>query len=363
MTNITTPQSALPAGGDRGYAIASASVADDGAKILALWRGGLSHGGMPEAKFDWFYRRGPEGLPDVFFLLHGSQHEAVGVAAIGRRRMQFGTETLITGEMVDFVVQPEHRTLFPAMMLQRAMNRHAQELQTHAILYGLPNPKSLPVFSRVGYRCVGQMVRRVRVLRLEEYLSRHLPGWISSAVGAIVDRARLGAVALRRLVKGGFRSQWLARPDARFDELWRRRAAPDVLIGVRDAAFLTWRFADCPLRSYKFFALFSTRDERLAAYAVCETRERVLHVRDFLVEPESPGAWARLWLDLSLETFRQGYKSLSLEFLGNERLQRALGDAGMTVRDTRPLYASPAARWEGMMHDRHWYLTCADEDG
>lgn len=360
---MPTQEAAAPSGGARDYAVVSASVVDESAKILALWRAGLTHSGMPEAKFDWFYRRNPEGTPEVFFLLHGNRQEAVGVAAIGRRRVRFGTETLMAGEMVDFVVQPDHRTLFPAMILQREMHRRVRELETYAILYGLPNSKSAPVFSRVGYQCVGQMVRRVRVLRLEEYLSRHMPRWISFAVGVVVDRARLGAVALRRLVNSGYRSRWLTQPDARFDDLWRRCAAPDVLMGVRDAAFLTWRFVQCPLRSYEFFALFSTTDQRLVAYAVCEAQERVLHVRDFLVEPDTLGAWTRLWTDLSIATFRQGYRSLSLEFLGGEKLQRELGRAGMIARDKRPLYVSSATCWEDLMRERDWYLTCADEDG
>lgn len=363
MTDTPKRDGVTPAGGKQDYVIVSASVVDDSARILALWHEGLTHNGMPEAKLDWFYRRSPEGIPDVFFLVHGDQREAVGVAAVGRRRMRFGTETLLTGEMVDFVVLPNHRTLFPAMMLQKAMHRHALGLETHAILYGLPNPKSLPVFSRVGYRCVAQMVRRVRVLRLAGYLSRYLPAWVSSVVGAVIDRARLGAVALRRLINSGFRAHWLTQPDARFDDLWQRCAAPDVLMGVRDLAFLKWRFADCPLYSYRFFTLVSTDDQRLVAYAVCEEREQALHVRDFLVDRNAPGAWSRLWPDLSLEAFRLGYTSLSLECLGGEHLQRELDAAGLVARDERPLYASATARWEGLMQDRHWYLTGADEDG
>lgn len=362
MSDTLEQDEVTPAGGKQDYVIVSASIADDSASILALWQEGLSQNGMPEAKLDWFYRHSPEAMPDVYFLLHGNRREPVGVAAVGRRRMRFGTETLLARETVDFVVLPRHRTLFPAMLLQKAVLRHALEQGTHTILYGLPNPKSAAVFSRVGYRCVGQMVRRVRVLRLAGYLSRYLPAWVSSVVGAIIDRVRLGAIALRRSASSGFSSRWLERPDARFDDLWQRAAAPDVLMGVRDMAFLKWRFVDCPLYSYRFFTLVSTDDQLLLAYAVCEEREQSLHVRDFLVDPNAPGAWARLWLDLSLEAFRLGYTSLSLEFLGGEQIQRELDAAGMAVREKRPLYVSAAAPWEGLMQERHWYLTRADED-
>lgn len=348
--------------GAQGYAVAAAGVEEDGARVLALWKNGLGHSGMPQAKFDWFYRRNPEGMPRLYFLLHGERREPVGVAAVAPRRMRHGGVTRLAGEMVDFVVHPDHRTLFPALLLQKAVRRDALEDGAHALLYGLPNPKSAAVFARVRYARVGQMVRRARVLRFGGYLSRYLPRALSGALGAIADRVHMGAIAWRRSASRGFRSQWVARPDPRFDDLWQRVPAQEVLMGVRDAKFLTWRFAECPLRAYRFFTLVTTEDERLAAYAVCEAWKTTLHVRDFLVDPARAGAGPRLWLDLSLEAFRLGCTSLSLEFLGGEPIVRELEKAGMTPREQRPLYAAATGDWQNLVQDRDWYLTCADED-
>jgi hypothetical protein len=341
------------------YSATRADVADDEPEMLALWQHGLAQQGMPEAKFDWFYRSNPEGVPDVFFLRHETERDAVGVAAVGRRRMRFGAETLLAGQLVDFVVQPQHRALFPAMFLQKQIR--SRGLESCAMLFGLPNPKSAAVFRRVGYRCVGQMVRRVRVLRSCGYLQRYLPALLSRVAGSLIDGARLAAAWLP--AGGRFRTQWLDRPDSRFDDLWARAAAPDVLIGVRDTNFLTWRFVDCPHGPYSFFSLASTADQRLLAYAACEQRQPTLHVRDFLVDPGEPGVSAQFWRELSLEAFRLGYASLSVEFLGGESEHGKLEAAGLRARDERPLYAAARDDWTSLMHGRNWYLTCADEDG
>jgi hypothetical protein len=266
----------------------------------------------------------------------------------------------MAGSMVDFVVLPRHRTLFPAISLQRELKRHA--LTRCEILYGLPNPMSLAAIRRIGYKPVGKMVRRARVLRSARYLSRYLPSALSNAVGWIVDRIRMTHIAIQRPAHGGFRAEWRDRPDSRFDSLWARAADPNVLMGIRDSAFLSWRFSECPLQAYRFFTLVSETDNRLVGYAACESLQGAMHVRDFLVDPAVPGAGVRLWLDLAAEAYRQGLVTMSVDFLGSPETQRQIEAAGMRVRAERPVYASATGRWGERIQDRRWYLTCADED-
>jgi hypothetical protein len=341
---------------------------------------------MPEAKFDWYYRKNCGGPPQIFFLCHGPQQETVGVAAVGRREMRIGTQTIMSGELVDFVAVPEHRTLFPALFLQKEVRRltlktrlKSQDSErpgdgSHDILYGLPNPKSLAVVKRAGYQLVGQLVRRARILRLAGYLSRHVPGWIGQLIGPVVDRIRMGALAMRAITTRGSGLElcpcWLDRPDSRFDDLWRRVVTQsgmnNVLMGVRDNAFLTWRFIDCPLRTYRFFALFANTDHRLIAYAVCAVDGEALHVHDFLVDLTAHGAHKALWIALSREAYRRGHSNLSVEFLGAESIQQSLEAIGLMKRQQRPLYATTAAATHDrntLLQESNWYLTSADEDG
>lgn len=361
----TADDSAIPATREQqAYNTTVADLAVDADKIVALWRTGLGHNGMPDAKLDWYYRHNPEGCPLVVFLHATDTQDAVGVAAVGPRRIRFGAETLWGGALVDFVAQPEHRTFFPAMFLQKEIRRHA--LGTHAILFGFPNMKSLAIVRRIGYRCVGQMVRRTRVLRSSAYLAKYLPGWLSGIVGAAIDGLRSTALTMRGLVNTGFRSQWQVCPDAAFDELWQRVIAPDVVMGVRDRAFLTWRFVDVPWKSFRFFTVVSSADRHLVAYAVCAADGAVLHIQDFIVDPKMPSAGIRLWLDLSREAIRMGYTSLSIEFLGSDREHRRLSAAGFFFRSQRPVYASVADSSGGASawptEASTWYMTAADDD-
>ncbi|MBL0125768.1 MAG: hypothetical protein IPP88_24950 [Betaproteobacteria bacterium] len=141
---------------------------------------------------------------------------------------------------------------------------------------------------------------------------------------------------------------------------------PDVVMGVRDSAFLKWRFVDMPSKSYRFFTLMSSTDKRLVAYAVCDADSAVMNVDDFLVDPTVPSAATRLWLELSREATRMGHSSLCVEFLGSDQEQRQLSAAGLIVRDQRPVYASfavPSPATNKCLTDAStWYLTSADDD-
>ena len=97
---------------------------------------------------------------------------------------------------------PEHRSLFPALLLQRSLQQSVPG--DLAALYGFPNPRAVPVFTRVGYRKTLDVRRFVRVLRSGEYLRRHFPGWVAALIARPLDLA-MGAVAFMRWPRtGGF---------------------------------------------------------------------------------------------------------------------------------------------------------------
>lgn len=338
------------------YSFEIADVARDRERILGLWREGLSHEGRPEAKFDWYYGRNPAGAPLVVYLCHGEARRAVGTASTGRRELQAMGEPVTAGLLLDFVVEAAHRTMFPAMALQREMKRVADE--TFGTIYGFPNRNSEAAIRRQGFERVGMRVRHVLVLRTSGYLARRMPAAMASLAGPVADTALLAVRAVRGPRIPGLETAWVARPDARFDDLWHRCAGLTEVMGVRDAAFLAWRLADFPFGRHEFFTLSSARAGRLEAYAACREVNGSLHVSDFLADPADSRLLAALWGELGREARSRGCASLSVEFFGDERVAASLAAAGFRARSERPFYVSRASP---LAHKR-WYVTAADED-
>jgi hypothetical protein len=353
MTSITRDATA--------YAVAAADRGADRDTIVALWRSHLANSSLMDAKFQWFYCDAPSGDPELMFLRHGSAANPVGVAGIGAREMIAHGQEIPAGILADFVVEPEHRTLYPALLLQQ----HVRDtgLRGRALLYGSPNEKSLPIVKRLKYAHVGNMVRFVSVLRHQTYLGRSVPRVVATVGGGVLDHVRTIYHKPFAWMFAGWQGTWVDVPDSRFDDLWRRASAFDGVIGVRDAKFLAWRFGAQPGHKYRIFALSATRDRsRIAGYAVCEESQHMLMIHDLLVDPSVEEEGVRVLIHLlGRQGYRDGFIALSSVLLAPQRIYRILADAGMVERERRALYAAFSPR-HGHLQGANWYMTPADFD-
>ncbi|HKS06214.1 MAG TPA: hypothetical protein VJR92_07885 [Gemmatimonadaceae bacterium] len=342
-----------------GYTVATADVRADRATVMSLWRGNLDEGDEPEAKFQWFYCDHPNGPSTMLFLLHGAERTPVGTAGIGRRELVANGTVHRAGVLADLLVIPSHRTLFPAMELQRAATREG--LAACGVVFGVPNVKAVPVFRRLGYAPIGDLVRFVVVLRYGEQLRRRMPAWLASIGGAVLDTVM---PVLRRLSGANTPAigEWRNTVDASFDDLWSRARSFTGVIGVRDAGYLKWRFLARSSHPHRVFALRAADGARLIGYAICEDARPTLHVRDFLVDRAVPGGVATLVDTLARHAYREGFSTLSLDFMGGDEDCESLRRAGMRERDRRPLFASFAVGQDVTLRKLPWYVTRADID-
>lgn len=205
MRPTTTPQ----------YVTREGDATTDREAVLAVWRGNLGQDARMTVKYDWFYRSAPAGTPLLQLLMHTGMEAPVGVCAAGRRRMLRNGREVRAGVLVDLAVMIEHRSLGPALILQQAL--FAAGKRELDLLYGFPNPKAAPVFKRIGYQQLTDMVRHVRVVRHAPYLHRRLrriPGLLAAPVGALIDLGHRLRDAWRFPYARKLRAQWFDRvPD------------------------------------------------------------------------------------------------------------------------------------------------------
>ncbi len=341
-----------------GYEIRSAHALDDEAVILDRWQDGLFQPASAMQKLDWFYRRSPTGSPDLFLLTVAGA--AVGIGSLAKRQMYLDGKTMMACVPIDFVITEAHRSLFPAIHMQKHIRRAA--LIASAIAFTSPNDKSLGVFARAGYKRIGELVRHTRVLRAAPYLSHHLPAFIGGIIGPVADLFRNAGVALQLLTAPRMDPAWQERPDASFDALFQRCLDRSTLLGERDARFLAWRFADCPFYNYRFFTLRAPSDQRLLGYAACRVQADHLYVDDFLIDADAAEMHANFWRALARAAYRQGHAALTLQFLGSPAHRGAIAAAGLVTRDTCPVLACASSQFPGGLAAINWYLTAADFD-
>jgi hypothetical protein len=309
-----------------------------------------------EDKRAWFYERAPTGQPLTMLLQYADStgERPVGVATAGRRPLRCGGAPMSAGLLVDMAVSPEHRTLFPALLLQKSLCQTG--LADHECLYGFPNVKAAPVFQRVGYQKLGTMTRYVRVVRTAPYLQERMPAWAAAPLGALWDllaRMRFGAGG------SGSRLEWCgasnAQPAADLESVGGR----PLVRGARSAEILRWRFAARGGHEFDYVTAYD--GEELLGYWIVEGDSRgALHVLDCSPRLLDGARATRAWGFLFAEARRRGFRSVSFSCLAPPELTRSLERAGMAVRGERPVFA--ALRPQHPAAAAAWYLTAADED-
>lgn len=344
------------------YRVVVADLDRDEQSIQQLWRDGglgLPDGASADAdRFNWFYRTNPAGQAQAYLLVHSGEGQAVGTMGIGVRHFSVAGEEARGGTLVDFVVSPKHRSAYPALTLQRQGRQLAFESKD--FLYGLPDTKAVIICRRLESHVQFDLPRFVRVIRTRFYLERKLPSWLAGAIGAALDSIDALLTSYQRLPRS-VQGQWVDEFDARFDRLWERLDKHQTCLGVRDWAFLRWRFTAQPGHRYRIFAITDARTHELVSYFVCEQGRSALAVKDCL-SLASANELKRHLLLLCRAARAGGAASLEIQLSPNATWREALSAVRFIQRSQRPFFATLSEAVQVSGKDLHWYITQADED-
>ena len=341
------------------YRVARGDPVEDRQRILDLWaRCGFGSGEQASERYDWFYLRNPRGRGRVYLLWQAE--ELVGALGAGSRQFvcASGEPPLNAAILVDYVVHPAHRSMFPALQLQRFARE--QEFLAADMIYGLPDVKAAPVFRRLGASVEFASGSYVRVLRSGIYASRlfpRIPAALVRVVCWVADRVRI-ALVWAACRSSGLRTSWQRGIPESLEALWARTAAhPELATGVRDREFLQWRF---DASRDEWLVLTVTQRNNTLGYFVCRREGSELQVFDLLVEPRDAATMPLL--ALSLAAWAIEVRSVRIVFGGFRNVQIALGRAGFKLRDQRPCFLMQQSAGVARRLPVGWWLTRADED-
>jgi len=345
----------VPARSDA-YSVVDADVRRDRDAVIGLWRGNLGDEARFESKYDWFYLACPWGEPLLEVLRHEPTSEWVGVAAIGPRRMLWHGREIRAGVLVDMAVSARHRSLGPAMMLQRkVIERATSEFD---LVYGFPNPKAIPVVKRVGYSKLADIVRSTRVLKHGAYLRRIMPAILARPLGRLLDGIDRVGDAWRSLRHGGRAAEWSDTVDPRMQALWTKSLPGNGLVSVRDATALRWRFDEGTVPQTRYLLVGTEKGGALDAWFACETAGTILHVRDF---------WPRHAPRVAIEALvraarRERHVSISVQCTADDGALSAWRAARFIERDRRPVFGKWRPAFDAAVASGPIHLTPVDED-
>jgi hypothetical protein len=337
------------------YTVEQIDVRDRNAVVLAYESAWAGDGEPPVeigARYHWLYAGNPAGHAELLGL-RTSSGQSVGMLAVVPRRFWVDDTPFTLGLLCDFIVHRGHRTLMPALLLQRAAREVADRIGSGT--YAIPNDKSLPVIHRLGGNVVRRRPRFARVMRSHYYFVRR-----SATLARIASRPMDAAAAAWDFVVANLRpwlhAEWLTAFDDRFDDLWRRTQRTNC-IGERSSEYLSWRFGKEPGGHNETLGVFDRRTGVLMAYSVGSRTGRTFEMRDFLCCLDSTGQMVCLAL-MMRHIRRLDIDSVSFRLYSEQNLAACFNRMGFRAREFESVFFHsrlPDSRLPNL-------LTRADED-
>jgi len=356
MNTVTQTFSSNP------YTVEEADLCRDKELILDLWSRNLSAHTSEEhrARFDWHYGENPAMASRCFLVRHSPSGKVVGTAGLGIRKTFVDKSEITAGIAVDFMVEPQHRTLQPAVFLARAV---ADTMESGVdFIFALPNKNAKAVFRRVGYVEAGPFRRFVKVLDAGDYLRRRaLPAVVRVPLAAGLNLSQRALDHLRGGLRRDCRAFEMDWRDSMLETLWPSALPSDGIMGDRRPAYLQWRFGRCPLHNHRLLGLVGAEAGRLLGYAVIyDGPAGQLKVPDLLVEPGA--SLTKALMAVSRWAYDSSFSSIAFEVVNPAgSLVLALMQTGFVDRGNSDVLFVLDKRRESLAKTKPWYFLRGDE--
>jgi GNAT superfamily N-acetyltransferase len=319
--------------------------------------------GASRRRWRWQYlenpETGPEG-PDIWVARDGGQ--LLGQYASMPVRLWWGGREVRSSWGMDVFLRAEARGRGVGARLFDAWSSHVDV----ALGLGL-TPSSYGLFKKLRYRDVGPVPFFRKVLDPGAIARRRLGRPLGTlAAGPL----RLALSVLQRGSARAGRARGIeVRPihgfGDEYDRLWERARRSYAMCVRRDAAYLRWKYADCPHREY---ALREARREgELVGFAVSRHEDyrglRLGWIVDAFASAEDHEARTAL-IDDALASFRAAGVARAQAFSLGASLASDLGAAGF-VPGPSPMQFCVRARVpsDGVFEDRGaWHVVFGDSD-
>jgi len=241
-----------------------------------------SFGASQELLFDWRHLENPAGESWSWFLYDKANLAMVGMATVFPRIMRVGGKTLRGGQVGEFIVDVNYRSLGPAVKLQRTTFEPVDRGNIAFCYDCPPHDQGMSTFVRLGIRPSCNVYRYAIPFRSDEYFAKRIDQgfWTKAVVAAANMLLRASAT------KGAARNIEIQRHAGRFSDefsdLDDAEHVPGTVRSSRNADVLNWRYVEDPVVSVNlpgraagtYQILVARRRGELAAFVA------------FLIQPE-----------------------------------------------------------------------------
>lgn len=310
-----------------------------------------------ERRFDWLYKDGPYGPARAWLALEGCHGKAIGASAAFPRTVLVNGIERKAWVLGDFCISGEHRSLGPALQLQRATLKAIDDGEVD-FCYDFPSRQMEAIYRRMGVGAATKFVRLSKPVLVNSKVTSLLgPGVFASSVRWTLNSALriAGSVASTSKWTIGLHT---GEFDREFAELYRRSGNNSFGCGMRSAEYLNWRFLRHANTVYQ--VLTARESGALEAFAVFSTANRAAEVAEIGFSAEQ--AVGALLKELSSRLRRSQIESIHVFLTQDDPRRQTLERNGFWSRESTPVVVYWPKQKQDAGKELSWSLTQADRD-
>lgn len=328
----------------------------DDKKILELFK--ETFGEERSEKFwKWENRENPRGETLLVLLRKGE--EVQGHLCLQPALFKVGKESVIAGQRINSMfAQGARRKGYYGQMLERLLEKARGEEMDFT--YSFPNNRALLALTQSRPQAaVIEVHRYVKFLKgwegAEHLFTNPLPRLATGLALEVALRIR------RKPPAGKGKVGEVKEFDQSFDLLWKRVSGMVPVAGVRDSAYLEWRYKRSPK---DYIILGCWEGEELRGYLVLRFQKKVAHIADLLAENRET---AEALLNGAEELAREKCSVLSCWYLGGEIIEDALRGHGFRRANSKARLVvestDPTKHLMKVLSKKeNWLITMGDSD-
>ena len=305
-----------------GYRVVCGDIEKDRERFLSFWNSYHDQG--LDRKFRWLYEGNIDGVARFWLLEHEESGEIEGVSALFPRTFIVQEGCVKGGIAGDLFVSPNHRTLGPALMLQKAVLKGAKEERMDFVL-AFSNKYAELIDKRIGYEKIGHLVRLVGVVRSSRALLKlGFPGWAARILSPLVDALLWCKFSIG--TKGGCAIRELESVGVGYEPFWQKLSNKFRFVGDRSGRYMNWKYGQDP-DDDNGFMFCETQEGGVEACLVYRRDANSYEIREFLPGPETT-AGKCLLKHFFLKARSEGMDSVVVNPLGGSELAKSFMRAG-----------------------------------
>jgi hypothetical protein len=250
------------------------SFTEDRAEMLALLC--RIFGASQDRRFEWRHLNNPAGTAWSWFLYDRNTGATAAMATVFPRNMYVDGRAVVAGQVGEFAVETNYRTLGPAVLMQR-LTFEPVDSGCLAFCYDCPpHDQGMSTFVRLGMPANTEVFRYAYPLRSEEYFEKRLGNRVWTKPAVLAANAALRIRSSRRRSNGMEIASHTGDFNEEFSVLDRSVSSQGTIRASRSAEDLNWRYRKDPLASSclpertkgRYHILVARRGGELEAFVV-----------------------------------------------------------------------------------------------